>query len=140
MLPTMPNLRLHDHGWLALPAELRKQLDLRTGDRLQIELIEGGLRLRLTSQATTAEIMQPVPLQAVPDEPAAKLGRGRPRKQVPTDLPVVEPPTELPLQPVKGRTEEEAFNAAATGKRASRGLFSGLKIGGRRKSEPAGAA
>ena len=119
----MPNLRLHDHGWLALPAELREQLGLRTGDRLQLEIIDGGLRLRLTGQAAP-EVAQPAPPQAVSDEPVAKRGRGRPRKQLQADPPVVQPQE----------------TAAAAGKRVTRSLLPKLKVGGRRKSEPVGTA
>ncbi len=137
----MANIRLHDHGWLSLPADLRQHLDLRTGDRLQLEMIDGGLRLRLASQATTAEVTRPAPLQAVLDEPVAKRGRGRPRKQVPAEQPSIEPSltepqADLPLQAKEVRPKE----ATATGKRTTRGLFSGLKAGGRRKSEPARTA
>jgi hypothetical protein len=114
---------------------------LRTGDRLQIEMIEGGVRLRLAGQTAKAKAAPPAPAPAVDDQLPAKPRRGRPRKQIPVDPPVVaEPPAELPLQPVKVRTDEEAAKPAAASKRASRGLFSGLRIGGRRKSQPAGAA
>jgi bifunctional DNA-binding transcriptional regulator/antitoxin component of YhaV-PrlF toxin-antitoxin module len=133
----MANIRLHDHGWLSLPADLRHHLDLRTGDRLHLDMIEGGLRLRLASQATTAEVTRPAPLQAVPDEPVAKRGRGRPRKQGPAEPPLVEPQAELPLQAEEVRPEEATAMAGPAGKRASRSLLPKLKVGGRRKSLPA---
>ena len=130
----MADLLLHDQGWLSLPAELRQHLGLRTGDRLQLEMIDGGLRLRPAGQVARAEAAPPA--QAVPAEPAAKPGRGRPRKQVQS----IEQQAELPLQPVKVQPEQTAAKAASTGKLITRGLLPKLKVGGRRKSEPAGTA
>jgi hypothetical protein len=108
-------------------------------------MIEGGLRLRLASQTMTAEVTQPAPLQAVPDEPVAKRGRGRPRKQRPAEQPSIEPSltepqAELPLQAKEVRPKEATATATAMGKRTTRDLFCGLKAGGRRKSEPARTA
>ncbi len=136
----MPNLRLHDQGWLALPAELRKQLGLQTGDRLQLELIEGGLRLRPAGQAAAPEVAQPAPIPAVPDQLPAKWGRGRPRKQVQADPPVAEQQAELLLQAAVVQPEQAAATAASTSRRGTRGLLPKLKAGGRHKSEPAGNA
>ncbi|HEX2525047.1 MAG TPA: AbrB/MazE/SpoVT family DNA-binding domain-containing protein [Geminicoccus sp.] len=135
----MSNLRLHDHGWLALPAELRKQLGLQTGDRLQLELIEGALRLRPADQAAMPEVAQPALAVVVPDQPPAKRGRGRPRKQVQADPPVAEQQAELLLQPALVQPEQAAATAASTSKRSTRGLLPKLKVGGRRKSVPADA-
>src|SRR4051794_26178011 len=42
----MPTLKLYYDGWLALPAGLRQKLGLDTGDRLEVELIDGALMLR----------------------------------------------------------------------------------------------
>jgi bifunctional DNA-binding transcriptional regulator/antitoxin component of YhaV-PrlF toxin-antitoxin module len=134
MLATMPDLPLHDHGWLALPLELRQRLGLRTGDRLQIEMIDGGVRLRPAGQAARVEVA-PAPAPAMEDRLTAKPGRGRPRKQVPA-----EPQAELPLQAMEVQPEEPKAAPTATGKRSTRGLLPDLKVGGRRKSKPAGSA
>jgi AbrB family looped-hinge helix DNA binding protein len=123
----MPNLHLHDHGWLALPAELRKQLGLQTGDRLQLELIEGGLRLRPAGQVVVPQVAQPTLAVVVPDELPAKRGRGRPRKQVQAEPLLAKPQAELSLQP-----EETAATAASTTRRSTRGLLPKLNVGGRR--------
>ena len=122
----MPYLELHDHGWLALPAELRAQLDLRTGDRLQIELIEGGVRLRPAGRVALPEPAQPVLAVVVPDEPPEKRGRGRPRKPAQAKL----DEAELPLQQALDQHEETKVAAVPVGRRALRGLLP--KAGGRR--------
>ena len=43
---SLATLKLHYDGWLALPAGLRRTLDLKTGDRLVAELVEGAIVLR----------------------------------------------------------------------------------------------
>jgi bifunctional DNA-binding transcriptional regulator/antitoxin component of YhaV-PrlF toxin-antitoxin module len=134
----MSDLQLHDNGWLSLPLGLRQRLGLQTGDQLQLEMMAGGLRLRPAGKEAKSEVAQPVQARAVQHEPPAKQGRGRPRKQVQADLPVIERQAELSLKPAKVRLEGKTSTAASTGKRAMRGLFPGLRIGGRRKSEPAG--
>ena len=47
----MATLKLHYDGWLALPAGLRRTLDLKSGDRLVAELVDGAIVLR-PAQAT----------------------------------------------------------------------------------------
>ena len=42
----MPTLKNYDDGWLTLPAGLRNELGLVTGDRLNAELVDGALVLR----------------------------------------------------------------------------------------------
>ena len=84
----MATLKLHDDGWLALPADLRHLLDLKTGDRLQAELVGGAIVLRPASAKRAPA--QPEPVAGVPggvitaaaDSMAApvKRPRGRPRK------------------------------------------------------------
>ena len=128
----MPYLELHDHGWLALPAELRDRLDLRTGDRLQLELIEGGVRLRPAGQATVPEVAQPSLPVVVPDESPVKRGPGRPRKPVQAKL----AEAELPLQAALDQQGETEATAVPVGRRALHGRLP--KAGGRRRSKPAG--
>jgi bifunctional DNA-binding transcriptional regulator/antitoxin component of YhaV-PrlF toxin-antitoxin module len=99
----MTTLSLHDCGWLALASELRQRLDLRTGDRLEIEIVEGGLWLRPAGRAVAFQAAPPALAPAVEDPLPAKRGRGRPRKQVPADQAMTQPQAELP--PVKVRTE-----------------------------------
>ncbi len=102
----LATLKLHYDGWLALPADLRHQLDLKTGDRLQAELVGGAIVLRpATAKRAPAE---PAPRAGMPagsiavasDGMAApvKRSRGRPRK-VPADAghPEHLPGLDLPL-------------------------------------------
>ena len=44
----LATLKLHYDGWLTLPAGLRDLLDLKTGDHLQAELVDGAIVLRPT--------------------------------------------------------------------------------------------
>ncbi len=115
-------------------------MGLQTGDRLQLEMIEGGLRLRPAGQAAMPQVAQPALAVVVPDAPPAKRGRGRPRKQVQTEPLVAEPQAELPLQPAVVQQEETPATAASTAKRSTRALLPKLKVGGRRKNEPVGTA
>ena len=39
-------VRVNYDGWLALPAAVRRKLGLSTGDRLDLELSDGGVLLR----------------------------------------------------------------------------------------------
>jgi AbrB family looped-hinge helix DNA binding protein len=88
----MPTLKLHYDGWLLLPAALRRQLGLNSGDRLDVELIDGTIVLR---SATTAKrsgdhldlkevAASPAPDAAgnvsQPDAAPIRRGPGRPRK------------------------------------------------------------
>ena len=69
----MPTLKLHYEGWVSLPAVLRQQLGLNSGDRLDVDLVDGTIVLR--PAATTK---RPAPREdqaAVIDSPA----RTRPR-------------------------------------------------------------
>ncbi|HEX2526166.1 MAG TPA: AbrB/MazE/SpoVT family DNA-binding domain-containing protein [Geminicoccus sp.] len=112
----MPTIQLHYDGWLTLPAEARRHLDVATGDRLDIELTKAGLLLRSAKQAKQIAarepemaVAQPAAAPAEPSEPVeaetAVAKRGRPRKAVTPDL---TPPS--------------------------------VKVGGRRKSLPADTA
>ena len=42
----MPSVMIHYDGWVLLPEWLRKALGVRVGDRLEAELVDGGLMLR----------------------------------------------------------------------------------------------
>ena len=42
----MSTLKLHYDGWLVLPAGLRRALELKSGHRLQVELMDGAIVLR----------------------------------------------------------------------------------------------
>ena len=97
----MATLKLHYDGWLALPAGLRRMLDLKSGDRLVAELVDGAIVLRPThGKRAPAEPEQVIASSAAAAAPASSLEpalpqkrpRGRPRKAQ-----AVERPSELML-------------------------------------------
>ena len=47
----MTTLKLHHDGWRALPAGLRRKLGLKSGDRLEAELVGGTVVLRPAAAA-----------------------------------------------------------------------------------------
>ena len=49
----MPTLKLHYEGWVSLPAALRQQLGLNSGDRLEVDLVDGTIMLRPTASGTS---------------------------------------------------------------------------------------
>src|SRR4051812_13758374 len=89
----MPTLKIHYDGWISLPASLRTSLALRSGDRLEADLVDGAIVLRplartrpsgqAASPATSAELSGP----SMPVENAAPIrtGPGRSRKRPPSD-------------------------------------------------------
>jgi hypothetical protein len=94
-------LKLHDDGWLKLPARLQRALGAATGDLLEVVPGEDGLVLRRRSATPAsaetipatpalAPVVQPAPVtQPVAEIPAPRQ-RGRPRKVV-ADAPAAEP-------------------------------------------------
>ena len=85
----MSTLKLHYDGWLVLPAGLRRTLALESGDRLEAELVDGAIVLRLAKgkrpaakPKKVAELPAAVSVPtSLPEAPAvAKRPRGRPRK------------------------------------------------------------
>ena len=51
----MATLKLRYDGWLALPADLRRQLGLSSGDRLEAELAQGAIVLRPAAKGRRPE-------------------------------------------------------------------------------------
>ena len=97
----MSTIQMHYDGWLALPAAVRHQLGLGTGDRLEVELAGDTVVLRPARRAGAAER---APAEAAPDttqpaeaapeptppavpSPGVKRGPGRPRKAPVAALP-----------------------------------------------------
>lgn len=85
----LATLKLHYDGWLALPGGLRRMLDLKTGDRLEAELVDGAIVLKLASGTRApAKPEKEAEFPAVASAPApsleiatpAKRPRGRPKK------------------------------------------------------------
>ena len=92
----MPRLKVHYDGWIALPAGLRQQLKLNSGDRLDAQLVAGAIVLRPASaKRAPAEPEQAIEPPAVTSAPAPSLEtavpqkrpRGRPRKVQTTERP-----------------------------------------------------
>ncbi len=134
----MATLKLHYDGWLTLPAGLRDLLDLKTGDHLQAELVDGAIVLRPTHRKRV--LAEPEPAAAMPvvataaaaDAVAApvKRPRGRPRKvqadpsqaELLLGLEVLAPPRRKPGRPRQVRTDaailEPAPQAGSSGDEA----------------------
>jgi AbrB family looped-hinge helix DNA binding protein len=131
-------LKLHFDGWLALPAGLRQKLGLKSGDRLEAELVDGAVVLRPAAAARDQAEPEPQasePPAAAPAAPpleAATPGKrrpGRPRKVqavepggdrasgMPDDPPP--PAKRKPGRPRKVRAAEEPEPAAAPAIRPS---------------------
>ena len=73
----MATLKLHYDGWLVLPTGLRQKLGLKSGDRIDAELVDGSLLLR-----SAANTRSPVPPAEEVNEAAGALP--------PTTLPLVD--------------------------------------------------
>ena len=88
----MPTLKLHYEGWVALPAALRQRLGLNSGDRLEVDLVDGTIVLRPAAKARrlaprkgqAAAIDYPAPAapetRTLTDAVPARRKPGRPRK------------------------------------------------------------
>ena len=82
----MTTIQVHYDGWLSHPADARQTLGVSTGDRLDVELVDGALVLR---PARLPKAMAAMPSEdpaetseatPAPAETAPKRGPGRPRK------------------------------------------------------------
>jgi bifunctional DNA-binding transcriptional regulator/antitoxin component of YhaV-PrlF toxin-antitoxin module len=85
----LATLKLHYDGWLTLPANLREMLDLKTGDRLEADLIDGAIVLRPASgtraptkqqKAAETPVVASALMPSVETVAPVKRPRGRPRK------------------------------------------------------------
>jgi antitoxin component of MazEF toxin-antitoxin module len=88
----MATIPLHYDGWLHLPAEVYKHLNVSNGDRLEVEVIDDALVLHPARQADRTMAPEPAVAEdrpaAAPAEAetaASKRGPGRPRKLVTQD-------------------------------------------------------
>jgi antitoxin component of MazEF toxin-antitoxin module len=103
-LPSIPGqvqimtpLKLHYDGWISLPASLCQALGLSSGDRLEIELVDGALALRPLAKSkgriepveeTASSFAMPLreeELALASDAVPAKRKPGRPRKNSPRE-------------------------------------------------------
>jgi AbrB family looped-hinge helix DNA binding protein len=85
----MPTLKVHYDGWVSLPSGLRRELGLSSGDRLEVQLVEGAIVLRPASKARAARPAAAAPEAPVAAAPSAgvpaRRGPGRPRKLASSD-------------------------------------------------------
>ena len=115
----MATLKLHHEGWLALPTGLRQKLGLKSGDRLEAELVRGTIVLRRAKRPTAP--------RGLPDEPEAEPERAA-------------APMAGKAEPMPAAAPAKAPPAArrAARKPAQATLPAALKSRGRRKAkEPA---
>lgn len=103
----MPKIKLHYDGWLALPATLRAQLNLKSGDPLEVTLVDGTLVLRPAARERHAAQPQTeveMPAAGVPPpvqvEPAATTSK-RTRRAAKTDAAEPAPPPKRRGRPPK---------------------------------------
>jgi bifunctional DNA-binding transcriptional regulator/antitoxin component of YhaV-PrlF toxin-antitoxin module len=112
----MPEVRLNNDGWIALPMAVRKKLGLSTGHQFELELVGGAIVLRSAGSVSVADPTppQPAPVAEQPKTaeadpapsasttPAVKRGPGRPRKTPIAAAPAEpKPAAPLPAPPVK---------------------------------------
>ena len=121
----MTTLKMHYEGWISLPSDLRQQLGLHSGTRLDVQLVNGAIMLRPTKGTRAppdreAAIEPPaVTAASTPSlEPALpqKRPRGRPRKAQAVERPSelmpgigqapLPSPKRKPGRPLKVRVEE----------------------------------
>ena len=65
----MPRVKVHYDGWIALPADIRRRLGLKTGDQLDLEWTDGGLMLRSQNATDPTDEHDVAPSEAL-EEPA----------------------------------------------------------------------
>ncbi len=86
----MPTIKLRGEGWLALPAEFRRKLKLKSGDELEAEIVDDAIRLRVVGRVQSSlwpqetemmvEARIPAPAIVVPDpEPPSPQPKHRSR-------------------------------------------------------------
>jgi AbrB family looped-hinge helix DNA binding protein len=82
-------LKLHDDGWLALPAAARRKLGLATGDLLEVELArDGAILLRPAGAVAPRQVpaAEPVPEAATPMPETTAEAQAEPRPGAASEL------------------------------------------------------
>jgi hypothetical protein len=117
----VPTLKIYYDGWVALPPGLRQYLKLNSGDRLDVQLVDGVIMLRPANvKRAPAEAEPAIRPPAVATAPAPSLEtalpqkrpRGRPRKVHSSELMLaiagdpLPSPKRKPGRPRKVRLEE----------------------------------
>lgn len=146
----MPKIKLHYDGWLALPAGLREELGLTSGDPLEVTLIDGALVLRPVAKehraarrqaAPQAPASEVAPLPELAQEavaaprPAPKR-RGRPPKPAAAGEPAPASPAAGDLEPSELR-KKTVPPPAATAEIAAPSLGLGRRHRGEAGHRPA---
>ena len=90
----MPTIKLHYEGWVSLPSGLRRKLGLNSGDRLEVNLVNGTIVLRPATKAShpvsrddlaSDHPAADVPETFTPKATPARRKPGRPRKSEAAD-------------------------------------------------------
>jgi hypothetical protein len=117
----MPTLRIHYDGWIALPPGLRQYLKLNSGDRLDVQLVDGVIMLRPANVKRAPAKAEPAikpsavtaaPVSSLETALPQKRPRGRPRKVHSSELMLaiagdpLPSPKRKPGRPRKVRLEE----------------------------------
>lgn len=83
----MPRVKVHYDGWIALPADSRHRLGIKTGDRLELEWVDGGLMIRSSSAPAPAPahqqdvVQSPVPVKSAVQKRRTLKPKATPRPQ-----------------------------------------------------------
>ena len=131
----MPAFKVHYDGWISLPASLRISLALRSGDRLEADLVDGAIVLRTlartrpsdqaASPAAQAELSGPsVRWSRTPRPPGlGPAGRARFRRRSRHFL-------AIPGRPGAGKTAQEGRTGGEAATRECRRLPTRCRPGG----------
>jgi antitoxin component of MazEF toxin-antitoxin module len=123
----MTPLKLHYDGWISLPASLCQALGLSSGDRLEIELVDGALALRPLAKSkgriepveetasSSAMPLREEELALASDAVPAKRKPGRPRKNASGELAPSSAPKAVRGRPRKTAAMPEPDPAAGPG-------------------------
>jgi bifunctional DNA-binding transcriptional regulator/antitoxin component of YhaV-PrlF toxin-antitoxin module len=113
----MATLKLHYEGWLALPTGLRQKLDLKSGDRLEAELVRGTIVLRRAGRPASPQVLPAEP-EAEPERAAApSAGEAKPMSAATASPATAETP---PAAPRTTRKPAQAILPAALKSRGRR--------------------
>ena len=103
-------------GWLALPEPMRHKLDLKTGQALEVGLVDGTIVLKRAEMARAGQTLPAVADEKLPGEPG----------------PIVDPALAVTLSP---EMPDEPAQRKATAKRAKVALPHALRTRGRKPKE-----
>ena len=117
----MTTLKMHYEGWISLPSDLRQQLGLHSGTRLDVQLVDGAIVLR-PAKGTRAPTDPEAAIEppAVASAPAPSLETALPQKR-PRGRPRKVPTLERPAEPMLGTAGRSPALAQAQAGTAAEG-------------------